>query len=91
MTIEEQLAESQKWVKYYRKDRDTAEAQVERLEAINAELLEACEIIQVSALKLAHMVFVCNSYHGRMNDIRGEVDFVRTTVSEIIAKAEAEL
>ena len=41
MTIEEQLAESQKWVKYYRKDRDTAEAQVDRLEVINAELLEA--------------------------------------------------
>ena len=90
MTIEEQLADSQKWVKYYRKDRDTAEAEVDRLEAINADLLAALECAQVSALKLAHMAFICSAYKGRMNDIRGEVDFMRANVTDAIAKAEGE-
>ena len=64
--------------------------EVKRLEAINADLLAALECAQVSALKLAHMAFICSAYKGRMNDIRGEVDFMRANVTDAIVKAEVE-
>ena len=57
-----------------------------QLEAINAELLASLELAEVSALKLAHMAFVCSAYAGRMNDIRGEVDGLRVNVTAAIAK-----
>ena len=63
------------------------EEQTKRLEASNAELLAALALAQVSALKLAHMVFVCSAYAGRAGDIRAEVDRLRVLTTAAIADA----
>ena len=62
------------------------QADVDRLEASNAELLAALELAQVSALRLAHLVFVCTQYSGRMGDIRAEVDSLRVLTTDAIAE-----
>ena len=63
------------------------QADVDRLEASNAELLAALELAQVSALRLAHLVFVCSAYAGRAGDIRAEVDSLRVLTTDAIAEA----
>ena len=52
----------------------------------NAELLAALELALVSALRLAHLVFVCTQYSGRMGDIRAEVDLLRVLTTDAIAE-----
>ena len=48
LTMDEQLAESQLFVRCYRADRDKAEAEVDRLEATNADLVEALKKVSAS-------------------------------------------
>ena len=44
MTPEEQLDNVRRWKEYYKADRNAANDEIEKLEAINAELLEACKV-----------------------------------------------
>ena len=44
MTPEEQLDNVRRWKGYYKADRNAANDEIEKLEAINAELLEACKV-----------------------------------------------
>ena len=89
-----QLPQSDGTVKYLLTERElrrhegvSSAAEVKRLEASNAELLAALKLAQVSALKLAHMVFVCSAYAGRAGDIRAEVDRLRVLTTAAIADA----
>ena len=52
MTETEQLANVRKWVAYYKKDRDAANEEINRLEASNAELLLALSSIKLYILTL---------------------------------------
>ena len=44
LTKDEQLTTSQQFVRHYRSEIDKAHEKIDRLESVNAELLEVCEM-----------------------------------------------
>ena len=63
---------------------------VARLEALNADLLAACEAAEKEINKIMHAAFVSSTYRGRMNDIRAAAESARKIVAAAAVKVRGE-